>query len=29
NFKDVKLQETLEVQLQPSEREPILILARY
>jgi len=29
SFADVQLQETIEIQLQPSENEPILILARY
>ncbi|MFT5814553.1 MAG: general secretion pathway protein K [Psychroserpens sp.] len=29
SFADVQLQETLEIQLQPSENEPVLILARY
>ena len=29
NFADVQIQETIEIQLQPSETEPILILARY
>ena len=29
SYFDVQLQETIEVQLQPSENEPFLILARY